>query len=165
MIKNREIDSVRQTRQRAYLDAMGIPVWLPRETTSTIETPAADFALSLKLGPGSGGVLLICATATDSASKLAADISRLLGSVPVWSWPDNGADAVKPAVAVDENLFTTIAVFGTELAEQFFGSKLPANLNSASLILLPSMRDLEAHAQARRTLWADLCRSGMVSGN
>jgi DNA polymerase III psi subunit len=153
-----------ETRQQAYLDALGIPVWSLREA-SAIETPLVENNCSLKLGPGRGGILLICATDTDSASKLANDISRALGKVPVWSWPDDGEDAVKPAVAVDENLFTTVAVFGTELAEKVFGSELPVNLNSASLVLLPSMRDLESRAEARQSLWADLCRSGMVSAN
>lgn len=157
-----------EPRQQAYLDAMGIPVWTLRETpaeTSAIETPHVESSRSLKLGPGSGGVLLICATDTDSASKLANDISRALGKVPVWSWPEDGEEAVEPAVAVDENLFTTVAVFGSELAEQFFGSELPVNLNSADLVLLPSMHDLETRAEVRKSLWADLCRSGMVSAN
>lgn len=152
-------------RQRAYLEAMGIPLWSLREAES-IDLPAvADCDLTLKLGPGSGGVLLICASDTDSASKLANDISRTLGNVPVWSWPDSEAGSVTPAVAVDESLFTTVAIFGAELAGQFFGSGLPQSLNSASLVLLPSMRDLENTAQARRTLWSDLCRAGMVSAN
>jgi len=153
-----------ETRRQAYLDALGIPVWSLREAAAS-ETPHVDSNCALKLGPGSGGILLICATDTDSASKLANDISRALGKVPVWSWPDDGEDAVKPIVAVDENLFTTVAVFGTELAKRFFGSELPVNLNSASLVLLPSMRDLETRADARRSLWTDLCRSGMVSAN
>ena len=152
------------TRQQAYLDAMDIPVWSLRDAPA-LETPLVENDWSLKLGPGSGGILLICATDTDSASKLANDISRALGKVPVWSWPDDGEDAVKPAVAVDENLFTTVAVFGAELAEKFFGSELPANLSSASLVILPSMPDLETRADARQSLWADLCRSGMVSAN
>jgi len=153
-----------ETRQQAYLDAMGIPVWTLREAPA-IEIPPVENTRSLKLGPGSGGILLICAADTDSASKLANDISRALGKVPVWSWPDDGEDSVVPTVAVDENLFTTVAVFGAELAEQFFGSELPVNLNSASLVLLPSMHDLETRSDARQSLWADLCRSGMVSAN
>jgi len=153
-----------ETKQQAYLDAMGIPVWTLRETPA-IETPPVEYNRSLKLGPGSGGILLICATDTDSASKLANDIGRVLGRVPVWSWPDDGEGTVAPAVAVDENLFTTVAIFGTALAEQFFGSELPLNLNSANLVLLPSMRDLETGAEARQSLWADLCRSGMVPAN
>ncbi len=164
MIESRKTEGGPNANRQAYLDAMGIPVWLLRETTA-IESPVVDCDLSLKLGPGSGGILLICAMDTDSAGKLANDISRSLGSTPVWSWPDAGEDAVTPALAVDKNLFTTIAVFGAELAERFFGSSLPASLNSASLVLLPSMQDPETCTQARQTLWIDLCRAGMVSDN
>jgi len=156
-------------RTHAYLDAMDITVWSLRATTAVhtvaFDNVAGDPDLSLKLGPGNGGILLICATDTDSAGKLANDIGRSLGCVPVWSWPDVGADTIKPAVAVAENLFTTIAVFGTELAEKFFGSELPKSLHSANLIVLPSMHDLETRAQARQTLWTDLCRAGMVAAN
>ncbi len=148
----------------AYLDAMGITVWVQRATTA-VAGAVADRDSTLKLGPGSGGILLICATDTEPASKLANDIVRSLGCVPVWSWLDDGEGAVKPAAAVAENLFTTVAVFGTELAEQFFGRDLPKNLHSANLVLLPSMRDLETRAEARRALWTDLCRSGMVSAH
>lgn len=153
-----------EARKQAYLEAMGVPVWCLRETAA-IETPLVDNNCVLKLGPGSGGILLVCATDTDSASKLANDIGRALGKVPVWSWPDDGEDAVKPAVAVDKNLFTSVAIFGAELAEKLFGNELPAKLNSAALVLLPSMRDLETRAEARRSLWVELCRSGMVSAN
>ena len=153
-----------ENRQQAYLDAMGIPVWSLRKTAAT-EAVHIETNLTLKLGPGSGGILLICEADTDSASKLANDVSRALGKVPVWSWPDDGEDAVNPAVAVDDNLFTTVAIFGAELAEQFFGSELPVNLNSASLVLLPSMHELETRPDARRSLWVDMCRSGMVSAN
>lgn len=164
MIESMKAGGGRRANQRAYLDAMGIPVWTLRETAE-IEPTAVEPGLSLKLGPGSGGVLLICAAVAESAGKLANDINRLLGGVPVWSWPDDGEDAVKPDVAVDENLFTTVAVFGADLAERIFGSETPQSLNSASLVLLPSMPDLEESAQARQALWAGLCRSGMVSAN
>ena len=164
MIERRQIEGVHTAEQHAYLDAMGIPVWTLREMPCN-EPLVSECELSLKLGSGSGGILLICGTDTDSATKLANDISRSLGRVPVWSWPDDGEDAVKPAVAVDENLFTAVAVFGVGLAQQIFGRKLPANLNSANLVLLPSMNDLETGAGARQALWAELCRSGMVSAN
>jgi len=153
-----------ESRQQAYLDAMGIPVWSLRKSAVTEAVPF-ETNLTLKLGPGSGGILLVCEADSDSASKLANDVSRALGKVPVWSWPDDGENAVKPAVAVDDNLFTTVAIFGAELAEKFFGSELPVNLNSASLVLLPSMHELETRPDARRSLWVDLCRSGMVSAN
>ena len=45
---------------------------------------------------------------------------------------------------------------------QLFDGELPAHLNSAKLVLLPSMRDIQRLAEARRTLWATLCRSGML---
>ena len=141
---------------------MEIGVWCLRETDfSAVFDP--EQAPGLKLGPGGGGILLVCAADTDSASRLANDISRALGGVPVWAWPLADASAVKLGEAVEENLFTTVAVFGDKLAEQFFGSELPANLNSARLVLLPAMQELENRAEARQLLWATFCRSGMVS--
>lgn len=178
--------------QQAYLEAMGIQLWSAREAQQTqaplvepsvvqpsvvqpsvvqpvVNKPALDEGAAavdaggLKLGAGSGGTLLICAMDTDSASKLANDISRSLGKVPVWGWPDASAESIKPLEAVAENLFTTVAVFGEELAGRLFGLDVPDNLNSARLVLLPAMRELEATQEARRELWATMCRSGMVA--
>jgi len=148
-------------RQKAYLDAMDIPLWelrsvLQQQVSQSAQTPG------LKLGPGSGGILLICAADTEAASKLSNDISRTLGSVPVWAWPATDEAAISPTDAVDENLFTTVAVFGEQLASQLFGSDLPTRLSSASLVLLPAMQDLEVRAEARRELWQLMCRSGMI---
>lgn len=177
------------SRQQAYLDAMDIGVWILRDPPPVIlppkpqletpvETPpesqpetqhvtqhvtaSTTNASGLKLGPGGGGILLICSIDTDSATRLANDISRALGSVPVWAWPDADPDAVKLASAVEENLFTTVAIFGSELAMQFFAGELPGSLQSANLVLLPSMQDLQNQAEARRLLWTAFCRSGMV---
>lgn len=166
-----------ERRQQAYLEAMGIQLWSPREAqqlqSSLVQAsmaepavdqgPAATDAGGLKLGAGSGGTLLICAVDSDSASKLANDISRSLGNVPVWGWPDNGTDSIKPLDAVAENLFTTVAVFGGELASRLFGHDVPSNLNSAKLVLLPTMHELEVTQAARKELWAIMCRSGMVA--
>ena len=107
----------------------------------------------IKLGPGDAGVLLVCSNDADSASRLANDIGRALGAMPVWAWPQADADGVQLEAAVDEHLFTTVAVFGEELASEFFGEQLPANLNAANLVLLPSMKDVEASASARKMLW------------
>jgi hypothetical protein len=147
-------------RQQAYLDAMDIGTWQLRESASP--KPAKNRAPGLKLGPGGGGILLICAVDTDSASRLANDISRALGSVPVWAWPDEAASAVNLTSSVEENLFTTVAIFGSELAGQFFEGDLPASLSSANLVLLPAMPELLDQAEARRALWTVFCRSGMV---
>jgi hypothetical protein len=174
------------SRQQAYLDAMDIGVWVLRDAPpvalppkpqleTSVETPpearpetqhvitSTANASGLKLGPGGGGILLICSVDTDSATRLANDIGRALGSVPVWAWPHADPDAVKLASAVEENLFTTVAIFGSELARQFFAGDLPGSLQSANLVLLPSMQDLQDQAEARRLLWNVFCRSGMVS--
>ena len=149
-------------RQQAYLEAMGISLWESRPLAQQ-DAPVVAKAQGIKLGPGSGGILLICAADTEPASKLSNDISRCLGSVPVWAWPDSNAAAMSPADAVDENLFTTVAIFGQALAGQLFSGELPTRLESASLVLLPAMHDLELHAEARRELWQLLCRHGIVA--
>ena len=152
------------SRQKAYLDAMGIGVWSLREN-SVLSIPAAVEAPRLRLGSGNGGILLVCIADTDSASRLANDISRALGAVPVWAWPGNDDDTTELASAVDDKLFTTVAIFGHELAGRFFGHELPDSVNSARLVLLPSMHDIQTSADARRTLWATFCRFGMVTRN
>jgi len=163
-------------RQHAYLDAIGIEVWSLRESappapivdsvsidTPSIQSQSISCDTRLKIGSGSGGVLLICAVDVDSACRMANDISRALGGVPVWAWPDDEAAATELASAVDEKLFTTVAVFGDELAGQFFEGTLPEAVSSARLVMLPSMQDLQTRADARRSLWATICRAGMVS--
>ncbi len=141
------------------------PVDAPVEMPAEVIADTAAGMPGLKLGPGRGGILLVCAQDSDSASRLANDISRALGSVPVWAWPDTdaGSEAVKLPDAVEENLFTTVAIFGAELAQRFFPGDLPSSLHAANLVRLPAMQDISAQAEARRALWAALCRSGMVS--
>ena len=142
---------------QAYLDALGISVWSLRESSGP------DKSVGLKLGPGKGSILLVCAADIDSASKLANDLGRALGSIPVWSWPTDSANSVSLADAANDQLFTTIAIFGSALAKQFFGEKFPATLSSASLVVLPAMEDLKTRADARRLLWDVMCQAGMVA--
>lgn len=152
------------SRQQDYLDAMDIDVWHLRDTgvATMVNTENAP---GLKLGPGGGGVLLVCATDTDSASRLANDISRALGSLPVWAWPITDDAMIKMSTAIEENLFTMVAIFGHDLAEQFFGHEMPDSLCSAKLLLLPAMQDIQNRAEARNTLWSTFCRAGMVRRN
>lgn len=147
--------------QQAYLEAMDIAVWSLRQPASP-EAGTVKKHVQLKLSPGNAGSLLICAADTDSAGRLANDISRTLGSAPVWAWPSDDTGTVDLPGAVEDKLFTTVAIFGEELAMQMFEGELPAHLNSAKLLLLPSMRDIQTMAEARRTLWATLCHSGML---
>ena len=187
-----QTSQVISNRQKAYLEAMDIGVWVLRDTdtlqargleavatesiAAEISSPGAEPVQTvpvvvtpsrntptLKLGPGRGGVLLVCGADTDSASRLASDISRALGSVPVWAWPHTDANAIKLDNAVEENLFTTVAIFGDELAAQFFEGNIPASLNAANVVMLPSMEDIQNRPDARRQLWAAFCRSGIVS--
>ena len=155
------IPRMHSSLQQAYLEAMDIAVWSLRQPASP-ETGIAKNHVQLKLSPGNAGSLLICAADTDSAGRLANDISRTLGSSPVWAWPSDDTGTVDLPSAVEDKLFTTVAIFGEELAMQMFEGELPAHLNSAKLVLLPSMRDIQNMAEARRTLWATLCRSGML---
>lgn len=149
------------SRQQAYLEAMDIGVWNLREPVVPA-TGASSKTTQLKLGPGSGGVLLICAADDESASRLANDINRALGRVPVWAWPFSDEGAVDLTRAIDDKLFTTVAMFGEQLASQFFEGEVPACISSANLVMLPSMQDIQNQAEARRTLWATFCRSGIL---
>jgi len=150
------------SRQQAYLDAMDIGVWQLRNVPLP-QAPAALSGPGLKLGPGGGGILLVCTLDSDSASRLANDISRAMGSNPVWAWPHAGDNAVKLPNAIEDHLFTTAAIFGDDLARALFDGDLPASLNSANIVMLPAMQDLQNSAEARKLLWDILCRSGMVS--
>lgn len=152
------INSMSVSRQRAYLEAMDVEVWSLREPLIPEVCVAREHA-RLKLGPGNGGILLICAADSDSAGRLANDINRALGGAPVWAWSCIDEGAIDMTTAVEENLFTTVAIFGEELASQFFDGELPAHLYSANLVLLPSMRDIESRSDARRALWATFCQS------
>jgi hypothetical protein len=161
-----------ERRQQAYLEAMDIALWSARQTqpeqfanvqSAGGRTPAIDEIASLKLGPGSGGILLVCALDSNSASKLSNDISRALGNVPVWGWPDCSDSSIKLNDAIVENLFTTVAIFGDQLAEQVLGPELPERLNSANLVILPAMEELERRQESCRVLWQIMCRSGMVT--
>jgi len=169
-------------RHKKYLEAMGIDVWSLRGSSTVGKTTVKETVVrepaeltvevvaetpvespGLKLGPGRDGVLLVCARDSDSASKLANDINRALGGVPVWAWPDDDPGAVTLANAVEENLFTTVAIFGDELTQMFFAGDVPANPQYANLVRLPAMQEIRDLPGARRMLWAALCRSGMVS--
>jgi len=146
------------SRQRAYLQAMDIPVWNLRVAAAA--EPAAGTLL--KLGPGSGGVLLVCGADHESAGRLANDIVRTLSGSPVWAWPFDGEEAVALDGAVEEHLFTTVAFFGAELARRCFAGEPPALVRSAQLVILPAMQDIQNSAEARRSLWAGFCKSGMI---
>jgi hypothetical protein len=136
----------------------------PAPETSAPEScePSVD-AAGIKLGPGRDGILLVCAGDDEPASRLASDITRVLGAVPVWAWPEAGSGAVSIDSAVEENLFTEVAVFGAALAASLFPGEVPAKVGSASVVQLPSLAEIREQGSARRTLWNALCRAGVVN--
>lgn len=146
-----------EARRRAYLEALEIPVWLKRGGA------AAAGPACLQLGPGSSGLLLICAHQEQPASALANDIVRVLPETPVWAWPEMSGVGQPVATVVDEFLFTTVLVFGLELAAQVLGRPLPERVAQARLVPVPALDELAADAAARKQLWHTLCRQGLVT--
>lgn len=136
-----------ESQRRAYLEAMDINVWVGKPVP-----PDRD---RLVIGPGSGGTLLLCRGADESATRLAADVSRFLGDDPVWAWPDPDGGQERPSLknAIDSYLFTRIVVFGQSVAEKLFRGRVPRAQGSARIILAPALNILETSAGARRELW------------
>lgn len=142
-----------QSRQKAYLDAMGIPVWVLRDgNASSHET------LDVQLGPGSGQVLLLSSTLNESAGRLAADIARSLRSEPVWGWPATDEPGLNLQDAVKERLLTHIVVFGTDAAAQMIDRSASELLGSAIVVRAPSLSDLKTSVAERRKFWSILCQ-------
>ncbi len=142
--------------QRAYLEAMEIPVWVRKELAGQVP----DFVSpALRLGPGSGHVLLICAAVDEPASRIAADIARSLKSEPVWAWPvpDEGTGNI--IATVQEHLFTTVILFGEPLAKQVFNGAAPEALGSARLLVAPCLEEVAVSPAARQTLWKLICKA------
>jgi hypothetical protein len=139
-----------ESQRRAYLEAMDINVWLGK-------AEAAD-QIGLVIGPGSGSTLLLCRAADESATRLAADISRYLADGPVWAWPCQEASQQYPSLehAIGTYLFTRVVVFGQSLAAQLFNGQPPQILGSAAIIVARGVNVLEASADARRELWQKL---------
>jgi DNA polymerase III psi subunit len=144
-----------EQRRRAYLEAMGFEVWLPR--------PAGPAPGLVYLGPGDGSVLLVCESPEATGSRLAADIARAVGGNPVWAWPDgHGAgQGVTLEQAVSHRLFTQVLLLGQELAESILGGKPPDVLGSAAVTVAPGLQELGERASARQQLWGRISKLGL----
>lgn len=143
-------------RQMAYLDAMGIDVWVPRGAPDA--QPGAEVSTTaVCLGPGQGEILCVAASAKEAHMKLASNLSGAMKSAPVWAWPvesaeDEGAYACV-ADAVADRLITRILMFGSPVADLLLGGETPEAVGTARLHVVPSMAELEADMEAKRTLW------------
>ena len=172
------------TRQQAYLEALQITPWvrrsLPPETPQPEDSPAAasppespattsDLQASVPLaearlafGPGAGGCLLLGPSQAAAAQQVASDLSRSLGQPPVWCWPAEDETAKAAHAACDERLATDLLILGPALASLMFGADLPERSGSARVLLLPSLDELAASAEARRACWQALRSSGIL---
>ncbi len=135
--------------RRQYLEALDIPVWLPRDRDPSDSVPPRG----IRLGPGNGGSLFVCTGQQTSSTRLAADIARVLPDAPVWAWPGGDEGCMDVEAAVQERLFTAIVVFGDELAAQLFGASVPGHLGSARLIVAPSLSAMAESGGLRRDCW------------
>lgn len=135
-----------ETRRRAYLEALGLDVWL----TKAAAAEPAGLVVS-----GDGCLLLVCSSAEESASRLAGDISRVLGDDVAWAWPDtaDAAESLTLAQAVERFLFTGILLFGKAVEKQLFAAQPPAVLGSARVLRAPGLDELAVRGTAKQTLW------------
>lgn len=136
-----------ETQRRAYLEAIGIGVW--------VSNAAARDPDRWIVGAGSGCTLLLCRTAEESGSMLAADIGRSLGGDPAWAWPDpdSGPDCPSLRELIDQHLFTRVLLFGGTLAGQVFKGSTPEVEGTASVLVTSSLDELAVDGKARRELW------------
>jgi DNA polymerase III psi subunit len=136
-----------EARRRAYLDALGLDVWLLRKPPTS--------GPRLVVNPGRSSTLLICASPEASASRCAADIARVLGDEPAWGWPDceGRADALGLGEAIDRYLFTRVLVFGDGSGAQLFEGPAPPVLGSARIVMAPDLDELAVRGTAKKALW------------
>jgi len=147
------------SRHTAYLEAMGIPVWVRKEFAAQA---GRDELAGLRLGPGSGQFLLLCANAGETAGHLASDIARVFSAEPVWAWPAIDEPGQTAETAVDEHLFTTLVIFGAEAAGQVFGEDVPGVIGPARVLEAPAMKELANDPAARSRLWDTMCSKRLV---
>ena len=135
-----------ELRRRAYLEALGFDVWLPKD----VAAEPARLVVS-----GDGCTLLVCASPAESASRLAGDIGRALGGDVAWAWPDHaaGAETLSLAEAVERHLFTGILLFGSTIEQRLFAARAPEVIGSARVLQAPGLEELEVRGTAKQALW------------
>jgi DNA polymerase III psi subunit len=150
-----------EQQRLAYLQALDIPVWLPR--TQGPSSAPTSLPHRVRLGPGTGSTLVVCDQPDQSSSILASDIARALEGAPVWAWPDDSASGLTLEEAVQDRLFTGLVVFGPGLAERLLGGAITERLGPARVLVADELDTLGGSAVARRELWRRLCLGGLVS--
>ncbi|MDX1459835.1 MAG: DNA polymerase III subunit psi [Xanthomonadales bacterium] len=147
-----------QARRRAYLAAMDIPVWVLRGSEPVSESPPSG----VRVGPGNGSVLLLCADPEEASLPIAADIARALAGEPVWAWPEEGDEGEPLEAAVAERMLTHVVIMGSELETRLLGGPVSGVIGSAGVLRAPGMRELISSPSQRKSLWDQLCRHGLA---
>jgi len=147
-----------EARRRAYLEALGLDVWVVR--------PAAGEPDRLTAGAGSGSTLLVCPAAADCTTELARDLVRAMGGEPVWAWLEPPAEDGGQALGdiVSGRLITRVLLFGTEAAQRLFRGGAPEIVGSAAVSIVPGLQELAASGSARRSLWRQLRSLSLATG-
>ncbi|KAA9130793.1 hypothetical protein F3N42_10490 [Marinihelvus fidelis] len=140
-----------------------VPETAPAKTPAPpAAEPASRAPRAVRLGPGEGPALLLCAGPGEASGALANDVCRALGGQPAWAWPDSGEQGMPVAEAAEERMFTAIVIFGAGLARTLFGGKPPVSCGAARVVIAPSMAELKSGPDARRACWKALLESGVV---
>lgn len=139
-----------EARKQAYLEAMGFDIWVAKPPP-----PEWD---RLIVRPGQGSTLLVCSSSEQCASLLGGDITRAIGSDPVWAWPDPAGSQDSPRLeeVVRDGLFTRVIVFGEKAADRMFGSRVPDVIISSVVSVAADIEELEIRGTAKQALWAIL---------
>lgn len=139
-----------EAQRRAYLEALGLDVWIAR----SVATEGAALGASA----GQGSTLLICSSLADCETAIAGDIARALGDDPVWAWLELAADAAIQRLEdlIVDRLITRAVVFGRVPARALFRGEVPGIVGSATLSVAPPLEELAASGDARRDFWRQL---------
>lgn len=139
-----------EARRRAYLEALGLDVWVARA--------AAPEGALLGASAGQGSTLLICPSFADCETVIAADVARALGGDPVWAWLEPAADAGAQRLEdlLIDRLITRALLFGAVPARALFRDAVPEIIGSATLSMAPPLQELAASAIVRRDFWRQL---------
>ncbi len=178
----RPVDTV--TDRLAYLDALGIPAYVPRtapastpvesapsdaitknplpEATKTPVADPVDVHAAVVLGPGRGSCLFLAGPEADEASPLASDLSRILPAPPVWGQLAGSEGGQRLELVIAERLFTHVVVFGEAAARLVFGGSIPETCGPARVTVVDDFSRLATDPGARKSCWVAMKAAGVV---
>ena len=139
-----------EARRRAYLEALGLDVW--------VQCPDAPSGSLLGANQGRGSTLMVFPRASDMESELVRDLLRAAGGDPACAWlePDPGGDGETLEELVTSRLITRILLFGGQSARRLFAGAAPEVVGSSRLSVAPDLGTLAGNGTAKKALWGAL---------